>query len=496
MSSPISTDFADSLATGLDAYRDQPFIEFARKWYSGNEITQFIEQVSVVLRDAGVGPDEPVGIVVRNRVAHAAAILGFIASRRPVVMIYSYQSAAAIARDVESLSLPAILADIDDWTPELNGAVHAAGSAGVSLSGEPLGVGTIAARQPGSRHDPTLEQSGLHILTSGTTGRPKRIPVATKVLAHTVLSMTIGAGTEVVGPDAPPALVYWPFGSIGVCQLLAAPCSGKRMVLLEKFSVPEWVQAIKTYGITRAGVQPAILRMLLQADVPPEDLASLEGLSGGSGPLEPELRTEFESRYGIPLLWAYGATEFAGSVCSWTPELYRRYGADKPDSVGRPLPGVRVRIVDPDTAAEVPAGSIGLLEASVAVIGTDWVRTTDLASVDEDGFVTLHGRGDGAINRGGFKILPETVRRVLISHPSVLDACVVGVPDARLGAVPFAAVELRRDAVAPTEAELKDLVREALPSHHVPVAVAVVDELPRNAALKVRPGDVAALYTP
>ncbi|MGW4101163.1 class I adenylate-forming enzyme family protein [Mycobacterium sp. NPDC004974] len=496
MSSPISTDFADSLATGLDTYRDQPFIEFARKWYSGNEITQFIEQVSVVLRDAGVGPDEPVGIVVRNRVAHAAAILGFIASRRPVVMIYSYQSATAIARDAESLRLPAILADIDDWTPELNGAVRAAGSAGVSLSGEPLGVGTIAARQPGSRHDPTLEQSGLHILTSGTTGPPKRIPVATKVLAHTVLSMTIGAGTEVVGPDAPPALVYWPFGSIGVCQLLAAPCSGKRMVLLEKFSVTEWVQAIKTYRITRAGVQPAILRMLLQADVPPEDLASLQGLSGGSGPLEPELRTEFESRYGIPLLWAYGATEFAGSVCSWTPELYRRYGADKPDSVGRPLPGVRVRIVDPDTAAEVSAGSIGLLEASVAVIGPDWVRTTDLASVDEDGFVTLHGRGDGAINRGGFKILPETVRRVLISHPSVLDACVVGVPDARLGAVPFAAVELRRDAVAPTEAELKDLVREALPSHHVPVAVAVVDALPRNAALKVRPGDVAALYGP
>lgn len=496
MSSPNDRDFAEHLAAGLKAYGDRPFIEFARKWYTGNEITHFIEQVSVALNDAGVEPDEPVGIVVRNRVAHAATILGFIATRRPVVMIYSYQSAGAIARDAETLALPGIVADIDDWTPELQGAVASAGSAGVALSGDPLAVGVTAARQPGSRHDRALGQSGLHILTSGTTGPPKRIPVATNVLAHTVLSMTIGAGTEAVGPDTPPALVYWPFGSIGVCQLLAAPCSGKRMVLLEKFSVDEWVQAIKTYRITRAGVQPAILRMLLQANAPPEDLASLEGLSGGSGPLEPELRAEFEDRYGIPLLWAYGATEFAGSVCSWTPELHRRFGADKPDSVGRPLPGVRVRIVDPDTDAAVPAGTIGLLEASVEVIGPDWVRTTDLASIDEDGFVTLHGRGDGAINRGGFKILPETVRRVLISHPSVLDACVVGVPDARLGAVPFAAVELRRDAVTPTENELKDLVREALPSHHVPVAVAVVDALPRNAALKVRPGDVAALYVP
>ncbi|MGV0738980.1 AMP-dependent synthetase [Mycolicibacterium sp. (ex Dasyatis americana)] len=490
----MSADFADSLGTGLDAYGDRPFIEFARKWYTGNEITQFIERVSAALREAGVGPGEPVGIVVRNRVAHAATILGFIASRRPVVMIYSYQSAAAIARDARDLALPAIVADRQDWTPELNGALQTVGSAGISLSGEPLGVGVTAPRQPDSRHDRALERAGLHILTSGTTGPPKRIPVATNVLAHTVLSMTIGAGTETVDDDTPPALVYWPFGSIGVCQLLAAPCSGKRMVLLEKFRVDEWVRAIKTYQITRAGVQPAILRMLLQADVPPEDLASLEGLSGGSGPLEPGLRAEFEGRYGIPLLWAYGATEFAGSVCSWTPELYRRYGADKPDSVGRPLPGVRVRIVDPDTGSEVPAGTVGLLEASVEVIGPDWVRTTDLAAMDEDGFLTVHGRGDGAINRGGFKILPETVRRVLISHPSVLDACVVGVPDDRLGAVPFAAVELRRDSVKPTEAELKDLVRESLPSHHVPVAVTVVDALPRNAALKVRPGDVAALY--
>jgi long-chain acyl-CoA synthetase len=85
---------------------------------------------------------------------------------------------------------------------------------------------------------------------------------------------------------------------------------------------------------------------------------------------------------------------------------------------------------------------------------------------------------------------------VLISHPGVLDACVVGVPDPLLGEVPFAAVELRRGTATPTEAELKGLVREALPSHHVPVAVAVVDALPRNAALKVRPGDVAALYHP
>ena len=111
-----------------------------------------------------------------------------------------------------------------------------------------------------------------------------------------------------------------------------------------------------------------------------------------------------------------------------------------------------------------------------------------------DGFVTLHGRADGAINRGGFKVLPETVRRVLISHPAVRDACVVGVPDTRLGQVPFAAVEAAAGMPVPSADELKDLVRQALPVYNVPVAFAVVDELPRNPALKVSLPAVAALY--
>ena len=94
----------------------------------------------------------------------------------------------------------------------------------------------------------------------------------------------------------------------------------------------------------------------------------------------------------------------------------------------------------------------------------------------------------------GFKILPETVRRVLISHSSVRDACVVGVPDARLGQVPFAAIELAPGEPVPSDDELKDLVRRELPVYNVPVAFAVVDELPRNPALKVSLPAVAALY--
>jgi acyl-CoA synthetase (AMP-forming)/AMP-acid ligase II len=174
--------------------------------------------------------------------------------------------------------------------------------------------------------------------------------------------------------------------------------------------------------------------------------------------------------------------------------MLRDFGETKRHSVGRALADTELRIVDPETGDELPVGSQGLLEAKVAPIGPDWIRTTDIASIDDDGFVTLHGRADGAINRGGFKVLPETVRRVLVAHPGVRDACVVGVPDARLGQVPFAAIEPAPGVPTPSDGELKDLVRQALPVYNVPVAFAVVDELPRNPALKVSLPAVAALY--
>jgi acyl-coenzyme A synthetase/AMP-(fatty) acid ligase len=332
----------------------------------------------------------------------------------------------------------------------------------------------------------------LQILTSGTTGPPKRQTINTAVLERTVFSVTSG---EKAPPDAPPEFAYWQFGGIGVCQLVAGVHNARRIVMLERFTVDGFVRAIKTYGIKRSGVQPAVLRMLLDADVAKEDLASLEALISASGPLDPETRDEFERHFGIPVRLAYGATEFAGSLCAWTAEDIDRFGDTKRHSVGKALPDTQLRIVDPDTGAEVAVGEHGLLEAKVTAIAPDWIRTTDIASVDEDGFVTLHGRADGAINRGGFKVLPEAVRAALISHPAVRDACVVGVPDRRLGQVPFAAIELHAGALAPSDDELKSLVRQTLPVYNVPVAFAVVDELPRNPALKVSLPAVAALYS-
>ena len=409
-------------------------------------------------------------------------------------MIYSFQSPESIGREIETLRLSAIVADIEDWTGPVVDAAKRAGSAGVSISmREPqvAGVPGIERRDGNQRH--TEAESGvvLYILTSGTTGPPKRQAIKTAVLERTVFSVTSG---EKAPPDAPPELAYWQFGGIGVCQLIAGVHNGRRIAVLERFSVDGWVHAVKTHRIARSGVQPAVVRMLLDADVAKEDLASLQLIISASGPLDPETRDEFEDRFGIPIMRAYGATEFAESLCAWTADMTREFGAAKRDSVGRALPDTQLRIVEEDTGAEVPTGEQGLLEAKVAPLGPDWIRTTDIASIDADGFVTLHGRADGAINRGGFKVQPETVRRVLISHPAVRDACVVAVPDRRLGQVPFAAIEPTPGATVPSDHELEELIRGALPPYNVPVAFAAVDELPRNPALKVSLPAVAALY--
>jgi long-chain acyl-CoA synthetase len=490
----VPESFTETFAAGLASYGDKPCIEFEGRWYSGREVAAYGVAIEAALHDAGVSAGAPVGLVVRNRLPHAAAIIGFLAAGRPVSMIYSFQSPEAIGRDIEKLNLSAIVAETQDWTDPVIAAAKHVGSAGVAISLTPPLVTTVAGleHRDSSGHHADVESGvALQILTSGTTGPPKRQDIKTSVLERTVFSVTSG---EKAPPGAPPEFAYWQFGGIGVCQLVAGVYNARRIVMLERFTVDGFVNAIKTHGVKRSGVQPAVIRMLLDADVPKEDLGSLEFLISASGPLDPETRDEFEKHFDIPVRLAYGATEFAGSLCAWTPDDIDQFGDSKRNSVGRPLPDTQVRIVDPATGAEVPVGEHGLLEARVAPISADWIRTTDIASVDADGFVTLHGRADGAINRGGFKILPETVRRVLISHPAVRDACVVGVPDQRLGQVPFAAIEVNRGVPVPSDDELKELVRQSLPVYNVPVAFAVVDELPRNPALKVSLPEVAALY--
>ena len=126
--------FTETFAAGLASYGEEPCIEFEGRWYSGADITEYADAIASVLRDAGVTDSAPVGLVVRNRLPHAAAIIGFLAAGRPVSMIYSFQSPQSIGRDIEQLELSAIVADREDWTDEIVRAAGRARTAGVAIS--------------------------------------------------------------------------------------------------------------------------------------------------------------------------------------------------------------------------------------------------------------------------------------------------------------------------------------------------------------------------
>ena len=199
----------------------------------------------------------------------------------------------------------------------------------------------------------------------------------------------------------------------------------------------------------------------------------------------------------MPVLTTYGATEFAGAVVGWTIDDHRVFGRSRLGASGRAHPGVELRTVDALTGAELPVGETGVLEVRTAQASADpsaWVRTTDVAVIDADGFLWIKGRVDDVIVRGGFKVHPAKVVAALEEHPEVREAAVVGVADERLGELPVAAVIPRHGRDALDVEELADFVRSRLAAYEVPGRIIVVDELPMTPSMKVNRPALRALF--
>jgi acyl-coenzyme A synthetase/AMP-(fatty) acid ligase len=176
-----------------------------------------------------------------------------------------------------------------------------------------------------------------------------------------------------------------------------------------------------------------------------------------------------------------------------TSDLIPEWGKKKLGSAGRAVGECKVRVINQETGAVLPAGAEGLLEVLVPSVSPNWARTSDIGVIDEDGFVFIKGRADGAIVRGGFKILPEGVESALLKHPAVHAAAVVGIADHRLGQVPAAAIELKEGVKEPSPEELEAHLRNHVPAPHIPVMYRFVKQLPRTSSMKVARQDVKAL---
>jgi acyl-coenzyme A synthetase/AMP-(fatty) acid ligase len=265
---------------------------------------------------------------------------------------------------------------------------------------------------------------------------------------------------------------------------------------LERFTVDAWVDAVRRHRPATASLVPAALRMVLEADIDPADLVSLRSVVSGTAPLSPDDADAFTAMYGVPVLISYAATEFGGGVAGWNIADHRAFWAAKRGSVGRAHAGCELRVVDHVSGAVLDVDTEGVLEVKAGQLGGEagWIRTTDLARIDDDGFLWILGRADQAIIRGGFKVRPDDVRVALERHPRVRAAAVVSRDDPRLGAVPVAAVELRAGDGDVTTEELLSHSAKSLARYELPTEIRIVDAMPRTASAKVDLAAVGAMF--
>jgi len=335
------------------------------------------------------------------------------------------------------------------------------------------------------------------MLTSGTTGPPKRIDLTYETLERVLIGNKHYGSTHESSNELRKgvAIVNSPMVHLGgLFRVLTNVTDGRSFSLLEKFTVDGWVDAVRRHRPATASLVPTALRMVLEADVDPADLRSLRSVVCGTAPLDPDDADAFIERYGIPVLVSYAATEFGGAVAGWNVDDHRKFWAAKRGSVGRAHGGSQLRVVDADSGAPLPPGTDGLLEVRAAQLGGgDWVRTTDLARLDDDGFLFILGRADRAIIRGGFKVLPEDIKAALERHDAVRFAAVVSRDDRRLGAVPVAAVELKDNAAVTTD-DLLAYATTVLARYELPTEIRIMDEVPRTDSGKVDLSAIEALF--
>ncbi len=479
-------------------------IEFEGRWHCFGELRAIAEALDRALAAAGIGADAPVGCLLRNHPSLLGAVLGLLASERCVVTLNPHQGDSKLCGEIEALRLPAVIAWREEWQrAPLVAAARTAGSLGLELSGDPQAplraVAGLETRGPGPQRE-ALPGVAIEMLTSGTTGPPKRIPLRRTALEHSIAGALHYEGRSAGAPlklRSGVALLNAPLVHVaGIWRALLNLAEGRRLALLERFELAPWLDLVARHQPKTASLVPAAIQMLLEADVDERALASLAAVVCGTAPLPLAQQEAFQAKYGIPVLTAYGATEFAGGVAGWTLPLHREWFLRKRGSVGRAHPGCELQIVDRETGAVLGRGCVGLLEVRSAQLGdaSRWVRTTDLAELDTEDFLWIRGRADDAILRGGFKVMPAEVAEVLERHPCVREACVIGLPDARLGALPVAAVELRPGA-APVDGEaLREFAREHLARYQVPARVLVVAALPRTPSLKVSRPELQALF--
>lgn len=356
----------------------------------------------------------------------------------------------------------------------------------------------IASLPTDAEHlDPPFDDDAVAVVlfTSGTTSEPKSALLRHRHLMAYLLGTVEFGGA---GDDEAVLIAVPPYHIAGIANMLSNTFAGRRLVYLPSFDPHSWLDIVRAERVTNAMVVPTMLARIVDAlGGEPADLPSLRLLSyGGAKVSERVLRAALRLMPQTGFVNAYGLTETASTIAVLGPDDHRAaVESDDPVaqrrlmSAGQVLPTIEIEIRD-ELDEPMPVGEAGLIHlrgeqisgeyAGGTVLDADgWFCTRDRGWIDDDGYLYIEGRADDTIIRGGENIAPAEIEEVLLRHPAVAEACVVGLPDDEWGQRIAAAVVLRPDRLA-TEEELREVVHAELRGSKTPEQIVFCDALPHT----------------
>jgi acyl-CoA synthetase (AMP-forming)/AMP-acid ligase II len=430
-------------------------------------------------------------LVDENSLALPVGLFGAVIAGKPFVPI-NYRLADDKLRAIVARTAPSVVV----------------AGAGVEARLGPIDGVQIMSREEllaAARDDSIVERDGwgcdpdgiaVLLFTSGTTGEPKVAMLRHRNLASYVTgSVDFGSA----GEDECALVSVPPYHVAAVSAVLSNTYAGRRVVQMERFDPRHWVELVKREKATNAMVLPTMLnRILDELDGDGVALVSMRVIAYGGGPMpRPVVERALQLLPHVDFVNAYGLTETSSTIAILGPDDHREaYNGDDPairarlGSVGRPLPSVEVSIRDRD-GAELPVGEVGQIwvrgeQVSGEYLGSErtdpdqsdgWFDTRDSGRLDAAGFLYVQGRLDDVIVRGGENLSPGEIEGVLLEHPAVCEAAVVGIPNVEWGESVSAAVVLKPGANT-TEEELRAHVRGALRSARTPERILFYEQLP------------------
>jgi acyl-CoA synthetase (AMP-forming)/AMP-acid ligase II len=483
------------------------------------------------LRALGVAKGDRVALAMRNMPEWPAAFFAVVSLGAVVVPLNAWWTGPELEYGLADSGAKVLvidgrrherLAEHYDRLPDLEHVLVARAKAPLDGKARRLEevIGTPDAWQ--ALADTTLPEAAIApddpagiFYTSGTTGSPKGALGTHRNLVTNILSGGFSSARSFLrrGETPPPPeprtiLLVIPLFHVTACSavLMGALATGSTLIFMRKWDPVEAMEIIEREGVAFTGGVPTIAWQLLEhPDRGKYDLSSIEAIAYGGAPSAPELVRRIYEEFGALPGNGWGMTETMATVTSHSGEDY----LNRPDSAGPPVATADLKIMSEDGTRELPVGETGELwargpmivkgywnkpEATAETFVNGWVRTGDLARLDEEGFLYIVDRAKDMVIRGGENIYSIEVENVLYAHPAVTDCALIGIPHHTLGEEPAAIVHLAPGMTA-SEAELQDFVRARLAGFKVPVAVRFVDEtLPRNANGKILKRNLKGLF--